>query len=189
MSIRTLTSFGVLLVALAGCEPRPADTAERGVDVDVDEHKADRPVEPDNTARNVRDRDDAAKTPFDQAENGADIALTAAIRREILKTDGLSTNADNVKIITAAGRVTLRGVVEDQSELDTVKAIATRLAGSADKVDVQLEIDPDDDADKAEDGKLEDDKLDRDGELDGAHEGDLEDDARPRDPVEDPAHR
>lgn len=178
MTIRTLTSFGVLLVALAGCGPGPADTAERGVEVDAGQQKADRPVEPDNTARNVRDRDEAAKTPFDQAENGADIALTAAIRREILKTDGLSTNADNVKIITAGGRVTLRGVVEDQSELDTVKAIATRLAGSPDKVDVQLEIDPDDAADEAEDEKVERDL-----------EGDLEDGARPHDPVEDPARR
>jgi len=187
MSIRTFTSFGLLVAALSACEPRPADTGgERGVEVDAnrDEHKADRPVEPDNTARNVQDRDAASKTPFDQAENGSDIALTAAIRREILKTDGLSTNADNVKIITSGGRVTLRGVVEDQSELDTVKAIATRLAGSPEKVDVQLEIDPDakaDDADKA------DDKLDREGEPDRG--GDLEDDARPRDPVQDPAHR
>jgi hypothetical protein len=162
MSIRHFTTIG-LLVALAACEPRPAGTGE-----------GDAIVEPDNTARNAQDRNDQAKTPFDQAEKGSDIATTAAIRREILKTDGLSTNADNIKIITADGMVTLRGVVASESERETVKAIAVRIAGAPEKVDVQLEVDDDPD-EKAEDDKVEDkaeDNVDmeRDGEPD-AREG------------------
>src|SRR5688500_17228751 len=118
MSIRHFTTIGLLAAALAACEPRPAGPGE-----------GDALIEPDNTARNAQDRRDDAKTPFDQAEKGSDIATTAAIRREILKTDGLSTNADNVKIITANGMVTLRGVVASESERETVKAIAVRIAG------------------------------------------------------------
>src|SRR5687768_9611157 len=82
MHMRHIASVGVLVLAIAGCEPQPADRDLGGNNV----------VEPDNTKVNQQDREADTKTPFDQAENGSDIATTAAIRREILKTDGLSTN-------------------------------------------------------------------------------------------------
>lgn len=132
MHIKNLASFGLVLFALTGCEPQGADHNVGG-----------NAIEPDNTKVNQQDRQADAKTPFDQAENGSDIATTAAIRREILKTDGLSTNADNIKIITANGMVTLRGVVASEGERETVRAIAQRIAGSPDKIDMQLEVDPD----------------------------------------------
>ena len=66
-------------------------------------------VEPDNSGRNVRDRDDQNKTTGDQSENEADRTITQNIRRAVTADDSLSTNAKNVKIITNNGTVTLRG--------------------------------------------------------------------------------
>ena len=45
----------------------------------------------------------------------------------MLKVDGMSVNARNAKIITADGKVTLRGPVESQQERDTIARIAARL--------------------------------------------------------------
>ena len=42
-------------------------------------------VEPDNSGRNVRDRDDQNKTTGDQSENEADRTITQNIRRPLLR--------------------------------------------------------------------------------------------------------
>jgi hyperosmotically inducible protein len=80
----------------------------------------------DNTGRNVRDRSDAAVTPGDQSEAKADVELTRQIRAAINQNDQLSTMAKNIKIITAGGKVTLRGPVkssaEEQQIVEKVKA-------------------------------------------------------------------
>ena len=81
----------------------------------------------DNTARNVRDRNNSTLTPLDQGTSQADIDTTTQIRKAIVATQGMSTNAKNVKIITIDGRVTLRGPVNSAEE----KARSVRLqAGS-----------------------------------------------------------
>src|SRR6185295_11652683 len=67
------------------------------------------PHDADNSGRNVRDRDDKTLTPMDQGGSVSDRELTAAIRREIVKDDTLSSNAHNVKIVTRDSVVTLRG--------------------------------------------------------------------------------
>jgi hyperosmotically inducible periplasmic protein len=95
-------------------------------------------TEPDNTAHNVRDRDDRTLTPFDQSNSKADVELTAQIRKEIMAANNLSVNARNVKVITVNGRVTLRGVVNSEEEKRVLGDIVSR-AGSAD-VDNQLEV-------------------------------------------------
>jgi len=118
-----------LLVAFAACQPRTGDNAHNR-------------VAPDNTAVNAEDRKTGAKTPMDQSEGSADIATTAAIRRDVLQAKGLSADADNVKIVTSNGFVTLRGVVEDDAERDTVVAIARRIAG-ADRVTDELSVSAD----------------------------------------------
>ena len=51
----------------------------------------------------------------------------------------MSVNAHNVKIITANGRVTLRGAVNSEAEKRRIVEIASRLATS-DNVDNQLEV-------------------------------------------------
>ena len=96
-------------------------------------------VEPDNTGRNVRDRGGETKTPMDQSENEADRAITQNIRKALTADDSLSTNAQNVKIITNDGTVTLRGPVKSEKEKADIEAKAKQVAGVK-KVDNQLEI-------------------------------------------------
>jgi osmotically-inducible protein OsmY len=96
----------------------------------------------DNTAHNKGDAADAAKTPFDQSENQADIKITADLRKAILGMEGMSTNADNVKIMTANGVVAVRGVVESQSEIDAITKLVKETPGVTSS-DIQLTVDPD----------------------------------------------
>jgi hypothetical protein len=113
-----------------------------GIDVLPDGNRADdRRATPDadNTAVNERDENGATLTPIDQSNSQADINVTADIRKRILDEEGLSTNADNVKIITSGGVVTLRGVVDSQDEKTRVEAIAKSAAGVT-RVDNQLEL-------------------------------------------------
>jgi osmotically-inducible protein OsmY len=94
---------------------------------------------PDNTGRNVRDRGGDTVTPGDQSNDKVDLHLTQQIRKEIMADKSLSTNAKNVKIITANGVVTLRGPVNTPQEKATIEAKAQSIAG-ANNVDSQLEI-------------------------------------------------
>lgn len=94
---------------------------------------------PDNTGRNVRDRGGDTVTPGDQSNDKVDLNLTQQIRKEIMADKSLSTNAKNVKIITANGVVTLRGPVNTPQEKATVEAKAQSIAG-ANNVDSELEI-------------------------------------------------
>lgn len=94
---------------------------------------------PDNTGRNVRDRGGDTITPGDQSNNKADLNLTQEIRKTIMADDSLSTNAKNVKVITANGVVTLRGPVNTPQEKATIEAKAQSIAG-ANNVDSQLEV-------------------------------------------------
>jgi hyperosmotically inducible protein len=94
---------------------------------------------PDNTGRNVRDRGGDTITPGDQSNTKTDLNLTQQIRKAIMADKSLSTNAKNVKIITANGLVTLRGPVNTPQEKATIEAKAQSIAG-AHNVESQLEI-------------------------------------------------
>jgi osmotically-inducible protein OsmY len=94
----------------------------------------------DNTAVNERDQSDTNKTPIDQNENQKDIDVTANIRERVVATK-LSVNAQNVKIITQDGKVTLRGPVKTAEEKQQIEQIATDVAGAG-NVDSQLEVQP-----------------------------------------------
>jgi hyperosmotically inducible periplasmic protein len=101
-------------------------------------------TEPTNTGVNVRDTDRVTrdpKLPIDQKENQADIDVTAKIRQRILETEGMSVNARNAKIITADGKVTLRGPVESDQERETIGRIAQEVAGAG-NVENHLEVTP-----------------------------------------------
>lgn len=93
----------------------------------------------DNSGKNVRDRDSMAKTPMNQGESEADRTTTQRIRQAIMADTSLSTNAKNIKIITANGVVTLRGPVGSTSEKDAIAKKVKDLAG-VNRVDNQLEI-------------------------------------------------
>ena len=94
----------------------------------------------DNTGKNVRDRGDDTLTPMDQGGSEADRELTAQIRKAIVGDDEMSVQAQNVKIITIDGVVTLRGPVESAAEKATIAAKAKQVPGVK-HVDDQLEID------------------------------------------------
>jgi len=96
-------------------------------------------TEPDNTARNMRDRDAGSLTPLDQGNSRTDIDTTAKIRKGILNLEDLSVNGQNVKIITNEGRVTLRGPVNTEEEKRMIGEIANRLVTS-EYADNQLEV-------------------------------------------------
>jgi hypothetical protein len=93
----------------------------------------------DNTGQNVRDRNNRTLTPLDQGNNQADLNTTAQIRKEIIADQGMSVNAQNVKIITVDGRVTLRGPVNTAEEKRLIGEIADRIAHS-ENVDNQLDV-------------------------------------------------
>ncbi|HMH55113.1 MAG TPA: BON domain-containing protein [Gemmatimonadales bacterium] len=114
-----------LVVALAVAAWVPASRA------------ADYPA--DNSGKNVRDRQDNARTPGDQSNSKSDIAITQEVRKAVVADKALSTNAHNVKIITKNGVVTLRGPVKSPEEKDTIAAKAKQVAGVK-NVDNQLEI-------------------------------------------------
>lgn len=118
MRIATVVTLGIFM--LAGCgeiKPKVSGTPSDNVPA------------VDNSALNARDTRVGAITPVDQNEKPADIQTTAEIRKGVLKLPHLSVNARNCKIITADGRVTLRGPVESPEEKEAVGRVANEIAG------------------------------------------------------------
>jgi osmotically-inducible protein OsmY len=130
------------VVFLSGCNQTtsgPAATAPSRGGAPVDTARTNRNTQPDNTAVNQRDATPNAKTPIDQNENQADVNVTAKIRQQVLDVKDLSVDARNAKIITADGKVTLRGPVKSDNERETLDRIARGVAGDG-NVDNQLEV-------------------------------------------------
>jgi osmotically-inducible protein OsmY len=100
---------------------------------------ADQKVDANNTATNQRDRSGETKTSGDQSNTSHDLQITQAIRRGLMKDDNLSSDAKNIKVITANGQVTLRGPVNNAREKTKVEQIAKSAAGDAQIVD-QLDV-------------------------------------------------
>lgn len=119
-----ILAIPLLLLAGSGCSNQNATETKR---------------QPDNTGVNERDRANSTVTPMDQAENEADRGVSQRIRQAIVADDGLSTNAHNIKIVTAGGLVTLRGPVNTVQEKSSIEAKVQQIAGVA-RVDNQLEV-------------------------------------------------
>jgi osmotically-inducible protein OsmY len=115
---------GLALAALAGCDQKGSAGAPA-----------------DNTRVNDRDRNAGTVTPGDQGENEVDRTITQKIRQGMMKKDGLSMTARNVKIITSGAVVTLRGPVKSAQEKSDIAAIARSTEGVK-RVDDQIEIAP-----------------------------------------------
>jgi osmotically-inducible protein OsmY len=92
----------------------------------------------ENTERNVRDKGNTTLTPKDQKETKKDIKITAKIRKIVVRDKSLSIDAQNAKIITLNGVVTLRGPVATESEKMKLQQIAQQTKGVV-QVDNQLE--------------------------------------------------
>lgn len=132
MSIRLLLTMFTLMSSLM----LTAGTvrAEQGAAINLAANSA-----LENTEINVRDKDNTTLTPEDQKETKKDIKITAHIRKAVVRDKSLSIDAQNAKIITRSGVVTLRGPVANEAESKKLQKIAKKTRGVV-KVDNQLEI-------------------------------------------------
>jgi len=96
-------------------------------------------VDADNTGKNQRDADGSTLTVFDQGESAQDRQISASVRELVVKDDSLSTDAHNIKIITVAGAVTLRGPVASAAEKASIESKAKQVQGVT-KISNQLEV-------------------------------------------------
>jgi hypothetical protein len=124
----------ILALTVCGCDIATQKTPDGVSTTPSSSNVPDR----DNSAVNQRDRSDVAKTPFDQNENQADIDITANIRKQVVDSE-MSVNAQNVKIITQNGHVTLRGPVATADEKTQIETIARKVAGDT-NVESQIEV-------------------------------------------------
>jgi hyperosmotically inducible protein len=95
----------------------------------------------DNTKTNERDQSSYELTADQQSLSRKDAELTRQIRREIMREKTLSIYAQNVKIISMNGLVTLKGPVRTEDEQLKILHKAQNLAGAANVVD-QMDIVP-----------------------------------------------
>ena len=132
MSIRLLLT----LFTLTGSLMLTAGTVQAGQNAAI-YLAADSALE--NTEINARDKENTTLTPEDQKETKKDIRITAHIRKAVVRDKSLSIDAQNAKIITRSGVVTLRGPVANEAESKRLHKIAKKTRGVV-KVDNQLEI-------------------------------------------------
>jgi len=125
-----------LLLTLGGCDSKTNTSNPSNTNKPTNDGTQHAP---DNTGRNTRDTNEHASTPINQSESSADVRITADIRKAIIAEDGMSTNAQNCKIVTNSGSVTLRGPVDSQAEKDRIAAIARGVAGVT-SVNNELEV-------------------------------------------------
>lgn len=143
--LSTITLIAAVSLWLVGCDPSTDQGAASGneqqtADTAVGSSSDDQTTrDVDNSGINKRDRDDATLTPGDQGATEQDREMTRKIRRAITQNDQLSITARNIKIITANGKVTLRGPVNSQAERDQIAAAAEQIAGAG-NLDNQLEV-------------------------------------------------
>jgi osmotically-inducible protein OsmY len=100
---------------------------------------ADTAVPANNSGINERDRSNQTLTPEDQSQSRTDRELDAKVRRAVVAQSGISTDGQNIKIITAKNTVTLRGPVKDSSERAAIEKTVRTAAGTA-TIDNQLEL-------------------------------------------------
>jgi hyperosmotically inducible periplasmic protein len=140
MKTLSLLLLGAGIAAVGGCDAMNAPATDSTATTATTATSSDETAMRDNSAVNQRDRDEATKTPLDQNENQKDIDITASIRKSVVDTE-MSVNAQNVKIITQDGKVTLRGPVASSEEKARIDKLATDAAGEGNVVN-QLEIQP-----------------------------------------------
>jgi len=127
------------LVLSTGCA---RDNEKPAAQTSASEPAPSPPPDADNTARNDPKSPDglaSADTPLDQGETKPDLEISASIRKSIVKDKSLSTNAHIIKIMTASGKVTLRGPVKSESEKSKIEGYA-KTVGGVNGIDNLLEV-------------------------------------------------
>ncbi len=100
--------------------------------------RADEVYKADNTVNNVRDRNEQNPTAQDQSNRKSSIRTTAKLRRKIMRTAGLSTDAQNVKLIDENGCVFLRGPVDSEREKTVLDDLARECCGEHFKNELEV---------------------------------------------------
>ena len=122
----TLAAIGCNRNQMSGTESPPAEPEPVNA-------PADRPmaadIPADKTEMNQRDLRTETLTPMDQSESASDRTITQQARQGIVKADELSVSGKNIKIITNAGVVTLRGPVESTREKQEIANIVKHVDG------------------------------------------------------------
>ena len=95
----------------------------------ADDSSAATHTEADNSRANVRDQKSTALTSDNQTSKKNDVELIRKIRRSLTSDTSLSVNAHNVKIISHAGNVILKGPVNTVDERAAVERAAQNIAG------------------------------------------------------------
>ena len=86
----------------------------------------------DNTTQNVRER--SGGSPYIQGTSASDQAITARIHHEMMSRPDLSADAQNIRVITVNGHVTLRGPVKNRQEERAIIEIARNAVAENAKV-------------------------------------------------------
>lgn len=93
----------------------------------------------DNTSRNKVHDGKSAVSADQQSNDKSDVEITRKIRQAVVKDKSMSTSAQNVKIITAKGRVVLKGPVDSNEEKMKVEQAAAAVAGR-DQIVSEIEV-------------------------------------------------
>lgn len=151
--VRHAVALAIAAAVVTGCDDRngrttPADTTSKATTGTKDGTSGTTPSgtpasttprQPDNTGVNKRDGTGNTPTPMDQGGSEADRRITADIRQAVLAEKGLSVNAQNCKIITVNGVVTLRGPVTTAEERELIASKARAITGVVSVIN-ELEI-------------------------------------------------
>jgi len=87
-------------------------------------------VAADNTRINQVDNQPSSVTADKASNKKTDREIMSQIRRAVVEDKSLSVYAHNVKIISRAGKVTLKGTVHTEEEKSSIEAKAVAVAGS-----------------------------------------------------------
>ncbi len=88
----------------------------------------------DNSKVNEADSTLNLMTADRQKSNQEDMQITTRIRKDIMRQKSFSTYAQNIKIITTNGTVTLKGPVRSMNELNSIVKFARAAAGASNVV-------------------------------------------------------
>ena len=144
----SLFKTGLLSLSLLPLAAHAGDKVPPAMKIPVDSTTTpaattDRAMEPaanaDSTIRNKVHNGDRAVTADEASNDKSDVEITRKIRQSIVQDKTLSTNAQNVKIITVKGSVVLKGPVGNNEEKMKVEQTAADIAGK-DKVVSEIEV-------------------------------------------------
>ena len=131
------TSGGANAETLPPSDPATLKKVHRAFDktANTSERLADR------TAAQAEYASEHGSVPGTPPAEQTDLERAAAIRRALIKADGLSVGARNVNVMVDQGRVTLRGKVESAVEKARVEEMARSASGSMPIVN-ELDVGP-----------------------------------------------